>query len=331
MVEVIDECIAAILCYFEHCGCMVPLYNQPSRQADKLSHLPEEFRPVDPTQFLASLGNDQIVIATYTQLTKPLLKGVVVLIVEGERLYLRFHAAIQKLHREYWSANYRNTDWPRLVKMHYVHLFLRWMSYLYCRIEPSGEETVILSKAGALKETFVDMYVKLIMYPDRSELSKALIFDSLDDVCGNMRYLNSVAEFLWGEANKTHVPHERTSFPLTEIVSKEDIMQIMLQPEIMEIYKRLCEVKGNYILALSDAIDNARIIQSPHGSHGLTLSNHQILIEELESQWKHPGLILGFTIMTFMHEFSHFFRQYSASSIGQFYQSGSPRRLSGAN
>jgi len=51
-----------------------------------LSGLPEQFRPVDPLQFLASIEKDCTATDAYKQATAPLIKGVVILVVEGERL-----------------------------------------------------------------------------------------------------------------------------------------------------------------------------------------------------------------------------------------------------
>jgi len=68
-------------------------------------------------------------------------------------------------------------------------------------------------------------------------------------------------------------------------------------------------------------------MDSPDEAHGLTLSSHQIIIEQFRQGEKVPGLEIGFTIMIFIHEFSHYLRRYNIHSIGEFYQKSSPIRI----
>lgn len=240
-------------------------------------------------------------------------------IVEAEELYEHFHTEINRLYSQFLLADY-NMDWASLLQMFYVRYFLRWIVYLCYMIENNIDLKPIVLKGSFLVNTVIPAYSVLLQRADRADFMKALTMDGLDECLEAVPFPKGELSIAVNDlAFSIDEPH-RIALPDSD---KLHIEQFMSKPEIEIIYRRICSFEGDYARALSEALDNTFLMQLPYAVHGLTLSCCKIIIERLDSD-KHPGLIKGVMMWTFMHEFSHYLRRYH-SSIGQFYTIESPR------
>ena len=276
-----------------------------------------------PLQLQEAVENDPQVAAVLQDTSDTMTwKALVMSIVEAEQLYQVFKPEIKQLYVRFLQATY-STPWPELVEMFYVRFFLRWIGYMYCMIQERRDYYPLSIKGNFLVDTLIPGYRVLLQSEDLSDFMKALVLDGVDEAIGAVPHsgieLMNFISCIGSEISEIR----RASLPDS---SQKCILQLLSKPEIEAVYRWLCNFSGDYHQALTEALDHTHLIHKPHSAHGVTLSCGRIYINELEGSRKHPGLILGFTVMTFIREFSNYLRRYR-SSIGVGYHLSSPRLI----
>jgi len=76
------------------------------------------------------------------------------------------------------------------------------------------------------------------------------------------------------------VMEDLSSIPLAECVDVESIRNFILQEEIVAIHRKYCEFEGNIEQALSDAAQNAYVMDTLYEGHGITLSSREIIVDK---------------------------------------------------
>ena len=333
--------ITEILRYFER-SCDSLIFCRTKAKNDPFD---EDMKPPQPSDLESWLAEDTLLGDFYRSEDASEFQKVMVLwLVEGERLFREYQTELTVQCRSLQTATYRETEWADTVPNFYAYFFLEYLIFLYENLPLASDDTTFFTwKSDLLKDVVVDGFLKLQSCGANTDIVRSVVMDSISSLiplfeCPPRTYITRylqeeikrvdlnrgrlLSEF--GEEGYLNVENSLAqSHPLADL-----IRDFLNKKEIRGIYTRICSCsESDYTNCLETALNSTFILPLRFRTNALTLSCKKIIIKEIcnsNTNRKHPGVILGSTLLCFVHEFCHYLLRNRATSIKDFYDIQSP-------